>query len=262
MKVIISHDIDHITVKEHLTDLIIPKFIIRNNIEFFTKKISFKEFNLRLKNIFKNKWNNILEIIDYNEKNNIPGTFFIGVNNGKGLNYNIELAEKWIKKIIERGVDCGVHGIAYNNFADVKKEYDTFKELSGLDSFGIRMHYLRNDKQTFKNLANVGYLFDSTDYGIKKHYKIKQMHEFPLHIMEGYELESGKRWQTKTTKQAVESAIVKIKQAEKQEIKYLTILFHDRYFDDSFLSWKNWYKQITDYCKAQGYEFINYRQAI
>lgn len=262
MKIIISHDIDHITVKEHLTDTIIPKFIVRNKIELLTGKISFKEFNLRLKNIFKNKWNNIIEMIDYNEKHEIPGTFFIGVNNGVGLNYSLDLSEKWIGKIIERGVDCGVHGIAYDNFDDVKKEYDTFKSISGLDNFGIRMHYLRNDDKTFQNLAKAGYIFDSTDYGIKKHYMINQMHEFPLHIMEGYELEAGKKWQYKTTKEAVESAILKIKHAEKEEIDYLTILFHDRYFDDSFISWKNWYKEITTYCKAQGYEFVNYRQAL
>ncbi len=262
MKVIFSHDIDHISVKEHLTDTIIPKFIIRNNIELLIGKISFKEFSLRINNILKNKWNNILEIIDYNESHYIPGTFFIGVNNGVGLNYSLDLSEKWIRKIIKSGVDCGVHGIAYDNFDEVKKEYNTFKKLSGLDSFGIRMHYLRNDDKTFQNLANAGYLFDTTDYGIKKHYKINNMYEFPLHIMEGYELEAGKKWQSKTTQQAVKSAINKIKIAEANGIEYLTILFHDRYFDDSFLSWKNWYVEITNYCKAQGYEFVNYKQAI
>lgn len=262
MKIIISHDIDHITAKEHVNDMIIPKFIIRNKIELFTGKISFKEFNLRLKNILKNKWNNISEIMDYNEHHDIPETFFMGVNNGVGLYYGLDLAELWVNKILKRGVDCGVHGISYNNYEEVKREYDLFQQISGLEHFGIRMHYLRNDSQTFENLANAGYIFDSTDYGIKKHYKIKNMHEFPLHIMEGYELEAGKKWQSKSTSEAVSSAIEKIKNAEKDGISYLTILFHDRYFDDSFLSWKNWYKAITDYCKAQSYEFVDYRGAI
>ncbi len=262
MKIIISHDIDHITVKEHFTDTIIPKFIIRNKIELLSGKISFKEFMLRLNKLFKNKWNNIEELMEYNYKHSIPGTFFIGVNTGVGLNYSLDLSEQWIKKIVGNGVDCGVHGIAYDNFEDVKKEYDTFKKLSGLDSFGIRMHYLRNDDKTFQNLAKAGYLFDTTDYGIKKHYKIGKMHEFPLHIMEGYELEAGKKWQSKSTKQAVESAISKINDAEKAGIEFLSILFHDRYFDNSFLSWKNWYKEVTDYCRVQGYEFVNYRKAI
>ncbi len=30
MKIIISHDVDHITVLEHNRDLIIPKFIVRS----------------------------------------------------------------------------------------------------------------------------------------------------------------------------------------------------------------------------------------
>jgi hypothetical protein len=153
MKVIFSHDIDHLTVKEHLSDTIIPKFIIRNKIELFTGKISFKEFNLRIKKLFKNKLNNIEELIKYNEKHDIPGTFFIGVNNGVGLNYSLELASEWISFITKSGVDCGVHGIAYDKYEDVKKEYDLFKSISGLTDFGIRMHYLRNDKNTFSNLS-------------------------------------------------------------------------------------------------------------
>jgi len=262
MKIIISHDIDHITVKEHKNDLLIPKFIIRAKIELFTGKISFKEFQLRMRNLLKNKWNNILELIDYNETNDIPATFFIGVKNGIGLNYSIDLAEEWTKKILNAGVDCGVHGINYSNITEVKKEYEIFEQISGLSEFGIRMHYLRNDEKTLLNLAKAGYLFDSTDYGIKKHYKVKQMYEFPLHIMDGYELEAEKKWQTKNCKQAVNSTIEKIKTAEKQGVEYLCILFHDRYFDNSFASWKKWYQEINSYCKAQDYKYINYKEVV
>jgi len=262
MKIIISHDVDHLTASEHFKDSLIPKFIIRNTIELILKKITFTEYGRRFNSIITNKWNNISELIDYNKKHNIPATFFIGVNNGIGLNYNLNLSSKWIKEIIARGVDCGVHGIAYNNFNDVKEEYKTFQQLSGLKEFGIRMHYLRNDEKTFDNLSKCGYIFDSTEYGINKHHKISEMHEFPLHIMESYELEAGKKWQSKTTQEAVETAIGKIKEAEEKGIEYLTILFHDRYFDHSFQSWKNWYIDITNYCKAQGYEFVNYKQAI
>jgi len=262
MKIIVSHDVDHITVREHLNSSFIPKFIIRSKIELFLGKISFKEFSLRLKSIYSNKWNNISELIDYNQKHDIASTFFVGVNNGVGLNYSIELADKWIKEIVRRGVSCGVHGIAYDNFEEIKKEHDMFKSISGLDNFGIRMHYFRNEKDTIQNLANAGYAFDTSDYGTKKHYKINDMHEFPLHIMDGYEFEAGKKWQSKTTKEALDSTIKKIQEADKMGVEYFSILFHDRYFEDSFLSWKNWYMQITDYCRSQGYEFTDYNSAI
>jgi hypothetical protein len=261
MKVIISHDIDHLTVNEHLTDSIIPKFIIRNHIELIKGYISFNEYKLRWSKLFKNKWNNISELIEFNKKQDIPSTFFIGVNNGVGLNYSLELSAKWIERILKTETDCGVHGIAFNDFESVKKEHDTFKEISGLDNFGIRMHYLRNDDKTLGFLNKAGYIFDSTDYGIKPDYKIGKMHEFPLHIMDGYELESGKRWQSADTKTAIETTIRKINKAINNNIDFLTILFHDRYFDDSFLSWKKWYTETIKYCKSQGFEFIDFRTA-
>ena len=262
MKIIVSHDVDHITASEHITDLIIPKFIIRTNIEFLKRKISVKEHFLRSKNILKNKWNNILETMDFDEKNNIPSTFFVGVNNGIGLNYNLELAEKWINKIINNGFDCGVHGIAYKTQEDINQEYNIFKNISGLDKFGIRMHYLRHNKDTYRKLSKAGYLFDSSEYDIKKHYKINAMYEFPLQIMEGYKIMANKRWQARTLKQALEITIKKINLSKQKNVEYLSILFHDRYFDDSFYTWKNWYIETINYCKSEGYKFVSYKQAI
>ena len=262
MKIIVSHDVDHLTIKEHFTDTIIPKFLIRMNIELFLGRISFNEAYLRLKNISKNKWNNIIELMSFDEKHDIPGTFFVGVNNGLGLNYPRKLSEIWINKIINSGFDCGVHGISYANQESIVLEYNIFKEISGLTNFGIRMHYLRNSSEILLFLSKAGYLFDSSDYRIIKDYKIEQMFEYPLHIMEKYEIEGRKKWQINTTKEAIESAIRKIKEAEKVNINYLTILFHDFYFDDSFLTWKNWYIEIIKFCKSQGHSFINYRDAI
>jgi hypothetical protein len=48
MKIIISHDIDHITVFEHKKDLIIPKFIIRSFIELGLGYISFSELGVKI----------------------------------------------------------------------------------------------------------------------------------------------------------------------------------------------------------------------
>ncbi len=262
MKIIISHDIDHIKASEHYKDLIIPKFLIRNILELMLFKISLKEYFLRILSIFKNKWNNIQEIMKFNLENNIPATFFIGVSNGLGLNYDMKLAEKWTKKIIAQKFDCGVHGIEHRCQEKINNEYNIFKQLSGLQEFGIRMHYLRNNENTFKMLAQAGYIFDSTDFINKKHYFIDNMLEFPLHIMESFEIENQRRWQSRTLNEAVKNSLQKIEDANNQNIKYLTILFHDRYFDNAFYTWKNWYIQIIDYCRTNNYQFISYKEAI
>ena len=66
MKAIISHDIDHLSLWEHTNDLILPKFFVRAKIELFSGKISIPEYFLRMSDFFKNKWQNIDELIEFN----------------------------------------------------------------------------------------------------------------------------------------------------------------------------------------------------
>lgn len=262
MKIIVSHDIDHLKVSEHFGDLIIPKHLVRNTIELTKGIISFKEYYLRYKLLFVNKWQNLHELMQFNNQNNIPATFFIGVNNGLGLNYKIGNAEKWIYEILKKSFDCGVHGIEHLNQQGVNKEWLTFQQISKNNNFGIRMHYLRKDTKTLELLSNAGYLFDSSMYELKSPYKINSMWEFPLHIMDGYELEAGKKWQSISAYKALESTKRKIDDAYKLNLPYLTLLFHDRYYSNAFYDWKLWYELSIKYLIDNGFDFISYKDAI
>jgi len=253
--------VDHITVWEH-KDLIVPKFLIKSTIELLSGTIPFRDYILRYGDLIKNKWQNIEELIKFNTKNGIPSTFFLGVNNGVGLVYSLENAKIWANKIVSLGFDAGVHGIAYDNLQDMQKEYDTFKEISHLENFGIRMHYLRSDDKTVENLSKCGYLFDSTVYELKDPYKVGDMWEFPLHIMDGYEIFQGKPWQYLKIEKIKDLTKRKIDLIDKKGLKYITILFHDRYFSESFSTWKEWYFFVIDYLKSNGIEFISYTDAI
>ncbi|MFN6946973.1 MAG: hypothetical protein ACK4ND_18665, partial [Cytophagaceae bacterium] len=261
-KVIISHDVDHITVWEHKKDLIIPKFIIRSFIEYITGNISKLELWGRLKSLVKNKWNNIEELMKFNKENNIPSTFFIAVSNGMGLNYSLRDASSWAKKILQEGFDVGVHGISYDVFSDIKKEHEIFVNLTALKKFGIRMHYLRNNDNTLKFLSNTGYLFDSSIFSISNPFKIGNLWEFPLHIMDGYIICKNARWQNQSLQKIKDSTKIIIDTVYNRKIKYLTILFHDRYFNDGFQTWKNWYLWLVEYLKLNKFNFISYREAI
>ena len=99
MKIIISHDVDHITVWEHKKDLIISKFIVRSFIEFGLGYISPVELKIRFKSLLENKWQNIEELMQFDKENEIPSTFFVGIVNGLGLSYSLKDAEFWIKRI-------------------------------------------------------------------------------------------------------------------------------------------------------------------
>ena len=263
MKAIISHDIDHISVLEHtFADAIIPKFMARMHIELALGKISFREYMLRWTDFFKNKWQNIDELITYNNINNIPSSFFIAVNKGIGLNYSNRAALLWIEQMQKRNCEVNIHGIEFENAELINKEYELFKSLSGSINFGVRMHYVRRSEQTYSMLNQAGYRFDSTEHAFKNPYKIGNMWEFPFQIMDGWVLENGKKWQSLNLKQAKESTIKLIEKAQQENLTYLGIDFHDRYFSHSFNTWLNWYMWLVEYLKTNKIEFVNYEMAI
>jgi len=123
------------------------------------------------------------------------------------------------------------------------------------------MHYLRSSEDTLKFLDKAGYIFDSTLNKLENPFKIGNLWEFPLHIMDGYLFCKNNKWQNQTLEQGKDKTKRIIEEAGKKGIKYLTILFHDTCFSNSFKSWKDWYIWIVCYLKNSGFEFTTYREA-
>jgi hypothetical protein len=264
LKIIISHDIDYITFTEHLRDLTIPKYLVRNCIEYLMGFISTYEFVERYRNLIQNKLQNTIELLTFNRSANIPATVFIAVNRGRnGLNYSLESAAHWIKKVQQLGFDTGVHGISYKDFGQINKEKRCFESIINNSVHGVRIHYVKTDEQTFNSLEKAGYLFDSTDVGyLKKPYKIGKMWEFPINLMDSFLINNGRPWQSVTLNQAKTKTRYLIDEAVRCGLPYYNILFHDNHFCDAFLTWKRWYFWLTEYFNNNKFEFISYRQAV
>jgi hypothetical protein len=220
------------------------------------------EVKARLQDIVENKMQNIEELMSFDQGSGVPSTFLVGVTTGRYMAYSKKAAEYWIERIKNEGFDVGVHGIAFDNLKRIEEEFKCFERLSNLDTFGIRMHYLKMSENTLTFLDKTGYLFDSSSYELKNPYKVGKLWEFPLHIMDGYILCNEKSWQNKNLKQAQQATMDRINLAVKNGIKYFTILFHDSYFSDSFKSWRDWYIWTVTYLKKQRMEFISFRKAI
>jgi hypothetical protein len=263
VKAIISHDIDHITVWEHLfKDTIIPKYLTRMHIEFFSGRITLREYTLRWADFFKNKWQNVDELITFNNINNIPSSFFVAVNKGVGLNYSNTSALLWIEQMKSRNCEIGLHGIEYQDRKLMTQEHSLFQELTGISDFGIRMHYVRRTPETFSTLAAVGYKYDSTEHSFRDPYKVGDMWEFPFQIMDGWIIENYKRWQSLNLEQARDNTRRIIEKAHDMNLRYLGIDYHDRYFSHAFKTWLEWYMWLVEYLKENKIGFVNYEMAM
>jgi hypothetical protein len=263
MKVIISHDVDHLTLREHLfKDFIVQKHFIRTYLELFKGKITISEFLLRHSDLWVNKWNNVVEIIEFNKINNIKSCFFFGMSNGLGLNYDYKKTKNLIKAAINNNFEVGVHGIEFDNFSEMQNEFEKFKLISGLHNFGIRFHYLRSNNKTLSSLAKIGYSFDSTRIDFSKVYIQSGITEFPLHLMDSWIMYGDRKFQNCNLDQAKSKTIKFIDDAVKNKIDYFSILFHDFYFSNRFETWKEWYIWLIAYLKSNNFKFITYKEAI
>jgi len=258
MKIIISHDVDHLSVSEHIfRDLIVPKYVIWSLLELVKRKISPRVFFRKLIYLTKpNAWNNLERLLEFDKQNGVVSTFFVAVNNGKGLSYPLRQAQAAIDIIKKQGFKVGLHGICYDDYKAIKKEHDTFKQVSNLDTFGIRMHYLRRSDNTLNNLAQAGYAFDTSILSDKldQQYTIAGLIEVPFHIMDSNLL--GPR--ASLSLQGAQNQTIELLDAAEQAGKnYVAILFHPRYFGQDFPQHRNWYIWLIDYCKKKQYKFVD-----
>ena len=261
-KVIISHDVDHLYARDHwFRDLIYPKMWIRTTLELIKHDITGREWWLRNTSCFRKQRHNLEKLMDYDEKFGIRSAFFFGMNQALGMSYKPDEAKPVIQAVYDRGFQTGVHGIEYQNAEGIRKEYDTFYRLMGFAPCGIRMHYVRFDEQTFTRLSEAGYIFDTTEFnkpdsGTRKApYRVGNMWEFPLAIMDAYLPQNFEGAKKRT--------IELLSQCRKAELPYITVLFHDYQFCDDYQDMRKWYIWLTEYFAASpDYQFTSYEDAI
>jgi hypothetical protein len=262
LKIVISHDIDHLGVSEHLfKDLIIPKYFIWSFLELLNQKISLNTFIKKIKEIFlKNGWNNLGELLTFDQEQNLNPTFFIAVDNGKGLSYSLRQAKKAINLIKSYNFNIGIHGICYDDYERMKKEKLIFKKISKLNNFGIRMHYLRESSATQDFLTRLGYLFSSSKISKKlEQKKIGKIIELPFHLMDSYLFNFRSNLDLEKAKKIT---IDLLNKAENEGKDYFAVTFHQRHFSETFPKYKKWYLWFVSYCKKQNFEFKSLKELL
>ncbi len=259
MKVVISHDVDHLSVKEHFGDLVLPKFIGVCKIELLKRCIPFGTFRRRISGLWREKaWNNLEELLEFDKEHGVKSTFFVAVSNGLGISYTLDQAKRAIALIVKAGFDAGVHGIAYQDPSEIREEYNRFKEMTGKEEFGIRMHYLRRSEDTPRYLEEAGYSYDTTvlsEEELRQPYFEGGLLEFPIH------LEDMRLFSPFHRGLSLEEAIRCSEEIfERIEDGILNVLLHPRYFSDEFPRYKKWYEWLISHIEENDVEFVGYEE--
>lgn len=262
MKIIISHDVDHLFGKDHwFRDLIYPKLWVRSALQALKREISWREFWLRCVSCFQQERHRLRQVMELDRKYGVPSTFFFGMAQGLGMSYYPQEAKEIIREVHASGFAVGVHGICFDDAQGIRKEREKFEEIAGFSPCGIRMHYVRADQNTFRYEDEAGYRFDATEFDkaadgtIKDPYRVGSMWEFPLTIMDVY---LPQRFE-----EARRETIRRLKACETAGIEYVSVLFHDYQLDAAYSDMSRWYAWLVDYLAGEeAYSFVSFEDAI
>ncbi len=255
MKIIISHDVDHLFLKEHLKDTFLLGNFYRSLKNLAQGNITFKAFLKR----FSRELNRIRSLHEFNKANGVKETFFFGMRKGLNLSYNWQDTKPFIEYLIREEVLVGIHGMGYNSFDLLNEESNRLKTLLPLSyPLGIRTHYLRMDDNTLSIMEKIGFLYDSTQYILKNPFLHGKMWEIPINIMDAGFISSYRI----SLEELKKKTINKIQEAQSRSLPFFVINFHDIYYSDSYPLHKAWYEWLVSYFKNAGNQFVNFAEAI
>ncbi len=129
---------------------------------------------------------------------NRPGVNAFGeIDKKRAANYSLENIASKLKKLSQQGMEIAVHGIdAWRDVEAGSLEMERISTIVGEAASGVRMHWLYHDEDTFSQLEQAGYSYDSTGgyndavgyrNGTTQVFKplgVSQIYELPMHIQD------------------------------------------------------------------------------
>lgn len=254
MKVILTHDVDHLYISEHWKDRFLLGLFFRSVKSLLMLELSLIGFFRR----FKFRTHRIPELIEFNKSIGAPSNFYFGMANGLGLSYHPNRAKPIIRKLLDDDHFIGLHGISFDDKEQMLREKTRLEKIIGREVVGIRNHYLRQSENTKALMAEIGYQFDSTDRGLFNPKKEDGVLSIPISIMDVDVVK-----QAVSAEEALKSTLEILDKAIEKNLKYFVINFHDIYFDPmSYPNFYNWYLSVVKECQVRGFEFTDFNSVL
>ena len=258
MKIITSHDVDHLHWFEHIKDTYALGVMYRSlkALGFGESKVS---IGTLINRFFPLENNRVREINEFNKEHGVTATFFFGMRNGLKLSYPWKKAKPYIEYLIQEGAHVGLHGMAFDSLKELEEEKKRIESLLPKNYvFGVRNHYLRKNEDTLNYFNELGFLFDSTHYNLDQPFKVGNMWEIPIAYMDADRINHG----VNDFEEIKQKTLERIEEANASNVPYFVINFHDVYFTNGYKHHLNWYKWIIPFLIEKGYEFTTFKEAV
>jgi hypothetical protein len=220
--VCLTHDVDHVGIRNHKFDHTMFGFLYRATIgsliNFCRGRRSagylaanwMAAFSLPFVHLglAKDFWNRFDRYIDIEA--GLNSTFFVIPKKGdpgdsasgrasvrRAARYGLAEIKDQVQRLISAGREIALHGIdAWHNTAKGRTELETIQRLTGESKIGVRMHWLFFDENSPIKLEEAGFSYDSTvGYNETVGYRAgtaqafkplgaARMLELPMHIMD------------------------------------------------------------------------------
>jgi peptidoglycan/xylan/chitin deacetylase (PgdA/CDA1 family) len=257
VKIIISHDVDHLFWHDHLLDTWWPGLYLRTIRQINRGDIN---YTVALRRLVSGKTlHNIPALCDFLVENDIKSTFFIGTRKGLNLSYSYKKTGPIIDLIRKNGFEVGLHAIAYNDIIRLTEEVKRFEEIAGVEPEGVRTHYLRFDSSTHEIISSSGFKFDSSEYRIDHPYLLNNLWSIPISMMDVRVVQVNDE---KNLQAAKKRTFEILERAREADIPFLVINFHDYFFSLAYPCHMAWFKWLISELKTEKYEFISFKDAV
>jgi len=171
MPIVLTHDIDHLGIKDHCRDLVIPKFVILNLIALSKRTMSFREFGICLREVVGSvaiprydTWSRLDEWMRMEARYGIRSTWFVACLRGRGIGYTVERAQPVVRRLLDEGHRVGLHSQHAADTARLLGELDMFRAAFGIEGrIPLRMHYLAQDGSSLAAYRDI-FSYDSSTY--------------------------------------------------------------------------------------------------
>ena len=294
--VCLTHDIDQPGIRQHRFDRTILGFLYRallgSCIHFCKRRRSLKFVGrnwlaalslplvyLGLARDFWSRFDRYLEI-----EHGFPSTFFLIARKGdpghdcegrtsaaRAAKYGLSDIRDQIQCLSAAGSEIGLHGIdAWFGVNQGRSELDAIRQATGIESSGVRMHWLFFAEDSPSRLEEAGFRYDSTlgynetigyRAGTTQVFKplgVKHLSELPMHIMDtALFLPSRMNLSFKKAKEIIHTLLADFDRFGGA----LTVNWHDRSIAPERL-WDDAYVDLLEECKGKGVWFAKADDAV